>query len=93
MRRSVIVWLCIASLVCPATLAVAADAAVADRLALPESDEGLPGEGPLRRYDWFSKLWRTRREQWSKTAEKDRGAVVFLGDSITQGWGDDFQGR
>jgi len=25
--------------------------------------------------------------------DRDRGAVVFLGDSITQGWGDDFRGQ
>ncbi len=28
-----------------------------------------------------------RRTEWAKTAEQDRHAVVFLGDSITQGWG------
>jgi len=55
---------------------------------LPDTDDGLPGAGPIRRYDWFRKLWAERRIQWSKQAEQDRGAVVFLGDSITQMWGD-----
>lgn len=58
--------------------------------ALPDSDEGLPGEGPLRRYDWFKKLWQQKRSGWAKQVEQDQGAVVFLGDSITQGWGPDF---
>jgi lysophospholipase L1-like esterase len=58
-----------------------------DRFAIPATDEGLPGAGPIRRYDWFQQLWRERRAEWTKTAAEDRRAVVFLGDSITQGWG------
>jgi lysophospholipase L1-like esterase len=57
------------------------------RLAIPATDEGLPGAGPIRRYDWFQKLWLERRSEWAKTVDQDRHAVVFLGDSITQGWG------
>ena len=37
--------------------------------------------------DWFRKLWCERRSQWWHDRERDHGAVVFLGDSITQGWG------
>lgn len=55
--------------------------------AIPETDEGLPGEGPIRRYDWFQNLWKERRSDFASTADRDQGAVVFLGDSITQGWG------
>jgi lysophospholipase L1-like esterase len=58
-----------------------------DKLAIPASDSGLPGAGPLRRYDWFQSLWRERRSAWAGQAQLDRNAVVFLGDSITQGWG------
>lgn len=64
----------------------AAAPAAPARLALPATDEGLPGAGPIRRYDWFQKLWLQRRTQWAAQQEQDRGAVVFLGDSITQGW-------
>lgn len=60
------------------------------RFQLPASDEGLPGEGPIRRYDWFKRLWTERRTRFANRAEQDRNAVVLLGDSITQGWGDDF---
>src|SRR5690606_10485140 len=60
--------------------------AEADRFAIPASDEGLPGVGPIRRYPWFEKLWRTRRARWAAEVEQDQGAVVLLGDSITQGW-------
>ncbi|MGV3773260.1 MAG: GDSL-type esterase/lipase family protein [Verrucomicrobiales bacterium] len=58
---------------------------------LPSTDEGLPGEGPVRRYDWFRNLWQQRRSDWAGKIQQDQGAVVFLGDSITQGWGDDMQ--
>jgi len=58
-----------------------------DRFAIPATDEGLPGAGPIRRYDWFQSLWRERRSAWAGRVEQDRHAVVFLGDSITQGWG------
>lgn len=56
------------------------------RFPLPATDEGLPGAGPLRRMDWFQKLWNDRRSVWADRTAQDRGAVVFLGDSITQGW-------
>lgn len=60
--------------------------------ALPASEEGLPGEGELRRYDAYVQRWAEYREGWSKRIDQDRGAVVFLGDSITQGWGAEFRG-
>jgi lysophospholipase L1-like esterase len=59
-----------------------------ERFTIPATDEGLPGAGPIRRYEWFQKLWRERRSAWASQVRQDRGAVVFLGDSITQGWGD-----
>jgi len=62
------------------------------RLKIPEADDGLPGEGPIRRYEWFKNLWLSRRTAWANRLEQDKGAVVLLGDSITQGWGDDFSG-
>ncbi len=66
--------------------------AAQDRAALtiPATDEGLPGSGPIRRADWFRQLWEQRRIDWAGKVARDQGAVVFLGDSITQGWGDDF---
>jgi len=57
------------------------------RFQIPATDEGLPGAGPLRRMDWFQKLWTERRAGWATRVQQDRDAVVFLGDSITQGWG------
>jgi len=61
--------------------------------ALPADEAGLPGEGALRRYDAYVKRWQQARSQWTLQVQKDRKAVVFLGDSITQGWGADFKGR
>jgi lysophospholipase L1-like esterase len=70
----------------------AQDTAVAERFALPANDDGLPGAGPIRRYEWFQNVWRNRRTTFAKRAPQEQGAVVFLGDSITQGWGDDLRG-
>ncbi len=61
-------------------------------LQIPDSDEALPGVGPMRRYDWFKKLWSERRSKWAEQVTQDSGAIVFLGDSITQGWGDNMSG-
>lgn len=58
------------------------------RFDLPPTDEGLPGAGPIRRYDWFQNLWREHRSAWAESVAEDRHAVVFLGDSITDGWED-----
>jgi lysophospholipase L1-like esterase len=60
-----------------------------EHFQVPASDTGLPGAGPIRRYDWFRALWQERRSAWYQRREKDQHALVFLGDSITQGWGDD----
>jgi lysophospholipase L1-like esterase len=85
-------------LVCfPCTWAVVrafGQAAVAEppSVALPATDEGVPGIGPIRNEPWFVQLWNERRTAFAERAEQDRGALVFLGDSITQGWGDDFRG-
>jgi len=62
------------------------------RLAIPATDEGLPGAGPIRRQGWFTNLWNEKRSLWATRVDRDRHAVVFLGDSITQGWGDDLGG-
>lgn len=66
--------------------------AVDSGLEIPATDDGLPGAGPIRRYDWFKRLWLERRSAWTERVKEDQGAVVFLGDSITQGWGDDMGG-
>ena len=62
-------------------------------MEVPATDQGLPGAGPLRHADWFTNLWKQRRGEWANQVEKDQGAVVFLGDSITQGWGDTMGGN
>lgn len=67
-----------------------ADAPATSRFDVPATDDGLPGIGTIRRYDWFKKLWRERRTNWAARVEQDQHAIVFLGDSITQGWHDNF---
>ena len=58
----------------------------ASPLDMPEADADLPGAGPVRRADWFRTTWRNRRNTFAERADRDREAVVFFGDSITQGW-------
>ncbi len=69
--------------------------AAEDRFAYPsvEAEAVLPGEGALRRYEGLTKRWPEFREKWAQQVAQDQGAVVFLGDSITQGWGADFKGQ
>ncbi len=52
-----------------------------------EAEASLPGVGPLRRYEGLMLRWPEFRAKWATQVEADQGAVVFLGDSITQGWG------
>jgi lysophospholipase L1-like esterase len=63
------------------------------RFEIPGTDDGLPGQGPIRRYDWFRKLWVERRSAWAQNAQQDQNSIVFLGDSITQMWGDNIGGK
>ncbi|MFV0446034.1 MAG: GDSL-type esterase/lipase family protein [Planctomycetaceae bacterium] len=57
------------------------------KFPLPATDDGIPGAGPLRRQEWFQKRWDERRTDFASHATEEQGALVFLGDSITQGWG------
>jgi lysophospholipase L1-like esterase len=66
--------------------ATPATKAASSTWALPATDDGLPGTGPIRRFDWFQKLWTERRSGWARRVQQDQDGLVFLGDSITQGW-------
>ena len=81
--RSILLLLC---------LVFSCDVFPASKYAIPATDEGLPGAGPIRRYEWFQNLWDSKRSGWAKLVQQDQGALVFLGDSITQGWGDTMGG-
>ena len=89
MPRILLLLVAFATVLVPTGESFAKDAAP---LALPATDDGLPGAGPIRRYEWFTNLWIKRREAFAANAEASHGAVVFLGDSITQGWSDNFRG-
>ncbi len=81
------------AIVCFVPMSTAQETVTLERdFAIPATDEGLPGAGPIRRADWFQNVWQNRRETFAKRTTEDRGAIVFLGDSITQGWNDDFGG-
>jgi lysophospholipase L1-like esterase len=74
--------------------AVAQNAAIVDQAvesATSKTDKDAPGVGPIRTEDWFKNLWRDRRATFAKQKAEQEHALVFFGDSITQGWGDDFR--
>lgn len=75
-----------------AILSAAVDKPTEKAFDIPPTDDGIPGAGLIRRHDWFRKLWTQRRSDWAKRIDKDQQALVFVGDSITQGWGDDLGG-
>ncbi len=58
-----------------------------------EAESALPGVGPLRRYEGLMQRWPEFRAKWATQVEADQKSVVFLGDSITQGWGTSLPGR
>jgi lysophospholipase L1-like esterase len=49
--------------------------------------ENLPGKGKIADNGMYHAAWAFRRTDFWKNREKDKHAIVFLGDSITQGWG------
>ncbi|MGA2029293.1 MAG: GDSL-type esterase/lipase family protein [Verrucomicrobiota bacterium] len=63
-----------------------APAIATDVSQYPTNDSLLPGKGPAHVWSGLPKVWAQRHAQWMKTADQDQGSVVFLGDSITQGW-------
>ncbi len=72
---------------CAALLATCLLSAAEKSFDLPASAAGYLGEGDIRQSDWFKKAWKSQRTKFDVSKERDTGAVVFLGDSITQGWG------
>jgi len=59
---------------------------VAGELEQPPSSE-MPGAGTMQSGLWFRALWKDHRTKWAAAKDADQGAVVFFGDSITDGWG------
>jgi lysophospholipase L1-like esterase len=64
--------------------AAAADSA-ADVSKFPSLDN-LPGKVPPQVWTGLAGVWARDHARWQATASNDVGAVVFLGDSITEGW-------
>ena len=58
------------------------------QLLFPTNHDLLPGKGPISSWKPFPQLWAERRAEYWRHRDQDKGAVVFLGDSITQGWSD-----
>jgi lysophospholipase L1-like esterase len=95
-RRSTLCLLFCLNLLIPHPAAVAQPGAVAEKPVAKTAaiyTEDVPGIGPIRAEDWFVKGWNERRAHFRELAPKQHGAIVFFGDSITQGWSDDFRGK
>lgn len=73
-------WLSRVMLIVP-LMALAASAFAAPTPA-PARAEDFPGRGVV----WTGDHWNNRRNLFWTEREKDQGAVVFFGDSITEGW-------
>ncbi|BDS07013.1 acetylhydrolase IB subunit gamma [Oceaniferula spumae] len=61
-------------------------------LAVPKDDANTPGAGPISGGKMFNSLWFRLRKSWATRVEQDKGAITFLGDSITMGWSPSFRG-
>jgi lysophospholipase L1-like esterase len=61
-------------------------AAASDVSHYPNNPSILPGKGPAATWSGLPEVWAERHAEWARTTDRDKGAVVFLGDSITQGW-------
>jgi lysophospholipase L1-like esterase len=56
-----------------------------DLSQFPNLDQ-LPGKVPPHVWAGLANVWSQNHARWKTSATNDVGAVVFLGDSITQGW-------
>jgi lysophospholipase L1-like esterase len=63
-----------------------ADNDLSDVSQYPKDPGSLPGKGPAQTWTDFPKVWAQRHAEWQQSRSNEVGAVVFLGDSITQGW-------
>ncbi len=61
-------------------------AEVTDVSLYPTNTAVLPGKGPGTSWKGLPAIWAQRQAEFAKTAAQDHDGVVFLGDSITQGW-------
>ena len=61
-------------------------AQVSDASHLPADPAKLPGKGPLQTWGGYTNIWAERHAAWRRDTNNHAGAVVFLGDSITEGW-------
>jgi lysophospholipase L1-like esterase len=79
--------LLMSALVTPARVESTNDPALAqaDVSQFPNLDQ-LPGKVPPHVWPGLANVWRQNHAHWKTSATNDVGAVVFLGDSITQGW-------
>ena len=69
----------------PAAPAAAVATDPNDLTQFPALDK-LPGKVPPQVWTGLARVWRQRHVAWKTNAVNDVGAVVFLGDSITEGW-------
>jgi lysophospholipase L1-like esterase len=79
--RSIVLTIGLAFAGCNLLLAIPADVS-----HYPADPGSLPGKGPANKWGGLPAVWAQRHAEFAKTADQDHDGVVFLGDSITQGW-------
>jgi len=75
-------WLVVVFLLLVTTAGPAAAASGPTPYPDPKNEAAWPGHGPIRAFEFMV----GERGQFWKRREKDQGAVVFVGDSLTGGW-------
>jgi len=76
-------------LCCVLSVSVASGQAESKKLRValvPDSEDILLGKGKIQPGEWFKGLWAAKRTDWWNNRTAEQRSVVFLGDSITQGW-------
>jgi lysophospholipase L1-like esterase len=77
--------LCIVLLLAVA-VAIPARAQTSNDVSQFPSLDQLPGKAPSHVWSGLPGVWARDHAKWKGTASNDAGSVVFLGDSITEGW-------
>lgn len=82
-NKLALLYLCLSVFICGKIFSSSAVAAEGPT-PYPDANNAAawPGKGPIRTFGWFVD---NRKAFWA-AREKDQGAVVFAGDSLTAGW-------
>ena len=61
-------------------------------LQIPATDDGLPGQGPIRRYDWFRNLWASVARRGPGESKRTGTRLFYWGIRSLKDGVEDFSG-